>query len=278
MTVGDESYGFRHALLREVVYDDLLPGERTEMHAALARALEDTDRGRRARRPHHRRRWRITGPPPATSRRRSRPRCARRTGRRARERLRRGAGAVRARARRCGSGCRTPRRSQGIDQIELLQPRRRRRGSGGRAGAPGGPASARAPSWWTPRPIPRRAALLQERLSQSLWSQHRQDEALEALRELELLPDGRARAPSARRCWPQLARRAWCSRASPRRQRRAREALSVARAVGYREAEAIARSTRSARPSASSGDVEPGVRLPARVARDRSRGWPRDGG
>ena len=41
VTVGDESYGFRHALLREVVYDDLLPGERTEMHAALARALED---------------------------------------------------------------------------------------------------------------------------------------------------------------------------------------------------------------------------------------------
>ena len=41
VTVGDESYGFRHALLREVVYDDLLPGERSEMHAALARALEE---------------------------------------------------------------------------------------------------------------------------------------------------------------------------------------------------------------------------------------------
>ena len=41
VTVHDESYGFRHALLREVVYDDLLPGERTQMHAALARALEE---------------------------------------------------------------------------------------------------------------------------------------------------------------------------------------------------------------------------------------------
>jgi predicted ATPase len=41
MTVGDDRYGFRHALLREVVYDDLLPGERTAMHAALARALQD---------------------------------------------------------------------------------------------------------------------------------------------------------------------------------------------------------------------------------------------
>ena len=31
---------FRHALLREVVIDDLLPGERADMHLALARALE----------------------------------------------------------------------------------------------------------------------------------------------------------------------------------------------------------------------------------------------
>ena len=45
VTVRDESYGFRHALLREVVYDDLLPGERTEMHAALARALEERIEG-----------------------------------------------------------------------------------------------------------------------------------------------------------------------------------------------------------------------------------------
>ena len=33
-------YQFRHALLREVVHDDLLPGERAELHLALARALE----------------------------------------------------------------------------------------------------------------------------------------------------------------------------------------------------------------------------------------------
>jgi predicted ATPase/DNA-binding CsgD family transcriptional regulator len=31
---------FRHALLREAVYDDLLPGERVELHLALARLLE----------------------------------------------------------------------------------------------------------------------------------------------------------------------------------------------------------------------------------------------
>ena len=33
-------YRFRHALLREVVHDDLLPGEHAELHLALARALE----------------------------------------------------------------------------------------------------------------------------------------------------------------------------------------------------------------------------------------------
>jgi predicted ATPase len=31
---------FRHALLREALVDDLLPGERGELHLALARALE----------------------------------------------------------------------------------------------------------------------------------------------------------------------------------------------------------------------------------------------
>jgi tetratricopeptide (TPR) repeat protein len=42
LVVADEEgrYAFRHALLREVVADDLLPGERAELHLALARALE----------------------------------------------------------------------------------------------------------------------------------------------------------------------------------------------------------------------------------------------
>jgi predicted ATPase/DNA-binding CsgD family transcriptional regulator len=38
----DDRYGFRHALLREVIYDDLLPGERAELHLRLARVLEET--------------------------------------------------------------------------------------------------------------------------------------------------------------------------------------------------------------------------------------------
>jgi DNA-binding NarL/FixJ family response regulator len=37
---GDESYAFRHALMREAVYEDLLPGERGDLHLRLADALE----------------------------------------------------------------------------------------------------------------------------------------------------------------------------------------------------------------------------------------------
>ncbi len=41
VVVDEGVYGFRHALLREVVRDDLLPGERTQLHRAIAEALED---------------------------------------------------------------------------------------------------------------------------------------------------------------------------------------------------------------------------------------------
>jgi DNA-binding CsgD family transcriptional regulator/tetratricopeptide (TPR) repeat protein len=37
---GDGRLMFRHALLREALYDDLLPGERCDLHVALARILE----------------------------------------------------------------------------------------------------------------------------------------------------------------------------------------------------------------------------------------------
>ncbi len=36
-----DAYAFRHALLAEAVYDDLLPGERARFHAAFARALDE---------------------------------------------------------------------------------------------------------------------------------------------------------------------------------------------------------------------------------------------
>jgi len=40
---GDDSYAFRHALVAEAVYQDLLPGERTRLHAAYAKALSSRD-------------------------------------------------------------------------------------------------------------------------------------------------------------------------------------------------------------------------------------------
>jgi DNA-binding CsgD family transcriptional regulator/tetratricopeptide (TPR) repeat protein len=41
----DDRFCFRHALLREALYDDLLPGERGEWHLALAKALEAGELG-----------------------------------------------------------------------------------------------------------------------------------------------------------------------------------------------------------------------------------------
>jgi DNA-binding CsgD family transcriptional regulator len=41
---GRDGYAFRHALLREAVYADLLPGERTRLHSALATLLADDQR------------------------------------------------------------------------------------------------------------------------------------------------------------------------------------------------------------------------------------------
>jgi ATP/maltotriose-dependent transcriptional regulator MalT len=38
---GEDGYDVRHALLREVIDGDLLPGERTQLHAALARTIAD---------------------------------------------------------------------------------------------------------------------------------------------------------------------------------------------------------------------------------------------
>ena len=41
---GTQGYAFRHALIREAIYADLLPGERTRLHARFAEVLADPDR------------------------------------------------------------------------------------------------------------------------------------------------------------------------------------------------------------------------------------------
>ena len=95
---------FRHALLREVVVDDLLPGERAELHLALARALERRAEGL----PDHGGAHLAAGhrlPLPRVRRpaRGARRVGSRRRGRRGRPRQRRGRGAVLARAEAVGS-------------------------------------------------------------------------------------------------------------------------------------------------------------------------------
>ena len=58
-TADGRSYAFRHALQREAVYEDLLPGERIALHRALAEALErEGGAGRAAELAHH---WRRAG-------------------------------------------------------------------------------------------------------------------------------------------------------------------------------------------------------------------------
>jgi predicted ATPase len=97
ITADDEgNYAFRHALLREVVHDDLLPGEHTELHLALARALEHRmqEQGGSARLAAGHRPSLPLGRRPAGGLRRRR---ARRRRRRGGPRARRGGAPVRAR-------------------------------------------------------------------------------------------------------------------------------------------------------------------------------------
>ena len=54
ITDGEGRFAFRHALLREVLYEDLLPGERAELHLKLAQALERMRGG-------HDEAWIVTG-------------------------------------------------------------------------------------------------------------------------------------------------------------------------------------------------------------------------
>ena len=70
----DGTYRFRHALVKEAVYAELLPGERTRLHARFAAALAATDGAMTRGWPPS---WPGTGTPPTTwsgpCRRRSRP-------------------------------------------------------------------------------------------------------------------------------------------------------------------------------------------------------------
>ena len=236
VTVGDEGYAFRHALLREVVYDDLLPGERTEMHAALARALEERiaagERGAHntAEAAHHR---------AAAGDQAHALAAAVRAGLAA-ERVNAFSEAQSLFERALGLWERVDdaERLAELEEIELL---RHTAASADQAGDPMRQEALlrRALGLIDEQADAGRAALLRERLSQSLWSQHEQDASIEVLRDgLALLPD----AQSAERAvlLSQLAKKRMLQSRYAEAEECAREALAVARAVGHREAEAIA--------------------------------------
>ena len=237
VTVGDDSYAFRHALLREVVYDDLLPGERTELHSALARALDERiERGEAgahitAQAAHH---WAAAGDQPQALRAAVRAALAA-------ERLNAFGEAQALFERALGLWDRVddPERLADLGEVELL---RRAATAADQAGDPTRQEALlrRALSQVDEVADPGRAALIRERLSQSLWSQHRQDESLDALKEaLDLLPEDRP-SPERAKLLAQFSRRRMLQSRFAEAAEVAREAIAVARVAGHREAEAIA--------------------------------------
>ena len=209
---------------------------RADRDARGARAARSRNGSRAAsRRPHHCRRWRTTGPPPATSLRRSRPRA------------RGGLAAERVNAFARGAGAASSARSALWERVPDPEAGRGHRRSSSSCATPPWPrirrASRRARRRCLRRalelvdaeaePAPRGAVL--ERISQSLWSQHRQDESVEALRE-------RAGAAARGRAERRARDAAGRSLATPRMlQSRFAEAQTSAR-------EALERGARGRRP------------------------------
>ncbi len=186
---------------REVLYDDLLPGERGALHAALARRLEEEaeqsgedDDERLARSVS------IALSPPRRRRPAGGAANERRRGRRRhlRARVRAGGRPVRARARRCGRGSSDPEALVGIDHAALLW----------RAAVTLSTLDARpraetllreALGELDPDADPARYAKYLMRLSAMLWSLNRGDDAIAAgTRALELLPEGDPERPHVR--------------------------------------------------------------------------------
>jgi ATP/maltotriose-dependent transcriptional regulator MalT len=237
VTLPDESYAFRHALLREVVYDDLLPGERTELHAALADALEERIEGGEqgahitAQAAHH---WAAAGNQPRALAAATRAALAAERVNAFGE-----AQALFERALALWERVEDPERLAGLEELELL---RHTASAADQAGDPTRQEALlrRALRLVDPAADPGRAATLHERLSQSLWSQHEQDASVEAMQEgLALLPEGEP-SPERAKLLSQLAKKRMLQARLVEAEECAREAIEVARAVGQREAESIA--------------------------------------
>jgi DNA-binding CsgD family transcriptional regulator len=251
----DGQYAFRHALLREVVHDDLLPGERTEMHAALARALEvriaDGDRGAHvtAQAAHH---WKAAGDQPEALAAAVRAAAAA-------ERVNAFAEAQSLLERALDLWDRVPNaeRLAHESRLDLLER------AAAAADAAGDPMRQEAFLRHALKLVdetedPRRAMRLLHSLSNALWHLNRQDETFEVLnRALGLLPPGDQSAERASLLGSKAKKRMLQARFGEA-EREAREALSVARPLGDREAEARALNALGV-AMGGQGDLESGL-------------------
>ena len=193
-----DRYTLRHALVREAVHDDLLPGERAELHRALARALEEQAEAvpsaqRAAAIAHH---YLAAGDQPAALA----------------AAVRAGMAAMGVQAYREGATLferalelwdRVPDAAEltGTDEVELLE-----RASACHYYADDLARSVtlakRALALVDEAAAPRRAAWLYGMLQRSLWSLLRADEAVAALERGLACSPTTGRAPSAPACSP----------------------------------------------------------------------------
>ena len=265
---GGDAYAFRHALLREVLYADVLPGERARLHAAIARALagapdlaSESAAVAAAELAHH---WKSAHELGAAL-------AASVEAGRAAARI-----AAFPEAQRhfdyaldVWDRVEDAEARAGMDRIDLT----RRAADAAhlvadreRAIALARDAAARLDAARDPV----RAGLVQERLARYLWVVGRDDEAAEALREaVATLPGDPPSAERARVVAAEgqlLMLRGRVHQAIPR----CEEALAVARAVGARAEEGQALNTLGACLSGR-GEHDASRGLPARSARDRAR-------
>ena len=257
VTVRDESYGFRHALLREVVYDDLLPGERTEMHAALAAALETRieagERGAHitAQAAHH---WAAAGDQP-----RALAAAVRAAIAAARVNAFGEAQSLFERALALWERVPDPEVTAGIEETDLL---RRAAFAADQAGEHARQEALlrRALELIGEGADPRACALIRERLSHALWALHRQDEAVEELKLGLALLDPADPTRERATLLSELAKKRMLQARFSESETAAEEAIAVARAVGDRGAEARALNALGT-AIGGEGNPEAGVKL-----------------
>jgi ATP/maltotriose-dependent transcriptional regulator MalT len=233
----DGRYAFRHALLREVVRDDLLPGERMQMHAALAEALErKIEEGHKgahltAEIAHH---WMSAGDQPRAFAASVRAATAAERVHAFGEAL-----TLLERALALWGRVDNPEEAAGCEHWQLLARAAHAADMSGDAVRQEA-LLKRALELVDEHDDPRRAATLLERLQRAQWNSNRQDESIETIdRALALLPEGEQSSERA----ALLAARAKSRMLQARFNEAAataRDALEVARAVGDASVEARA--------------------------------------